>query len=32
MQYFAQDEANRLDPVKTVYETMEAIRRSGWCR
>ena len=24
MQYFAQDEANRLDPVKTVYETMEA--------
>jgi len=23
-QYFAQDEANRLDPVKTVYETMEA--------
>jgi len=24
MQYFAQDEANRLDPGKTVYETMEA--------
>src|SRR5262245_19341752 len=24
MQYFAQDEASRLDPVKTVYETMEA--------
>jgi ATP-binding cassette subfamily F protein 3 len=24
MQYFAQDEANRLDPAKTVYETMEA--------
>ena len=24
MQYFAQDEANRLDPVKTVYETMQA--------
>jgi ATP-binding cassette subfamily F protein 3 len=24
MQYFAQDEAIRLDPVKTVYETMEA--------
>ena len=24
MQYFAQDEATRLDPVKTVYETMEA--------
>jgi ATP-binding cassette subfamily F protein 3 len=24
MQYFAQDEANRLDPSKTVYETMEA--------
>jgi ATP-binding cassette subfamily F protein 3 len=24
MQYFAQDEANRLDPVKTVYETMES--------
>jgi ATP-binding cassette subfamily F protein 3 len=24
MQYFAQDEANRLDPVRTVYETMEA--------
>ncbi|MCC7010416.1 MAG: ABC-F family ATP-binding cassette domain-containing protein [Acidobacteria bacterium] len=24
LQYFAQDEANRLDPVKTVYETMEA--------
>ncbi len=23
MQYFAQDEATRLDPVKTVYETME---------
>jgi ATP-binding cassette subfamily F protein 3 len=23
MQYFAQDEANRLDPAKTVYETME---------
>jgi ATP-binding cassette subfamily F protein 3 len=23
MQYFAQDEANRLDPVKTVYQTME---------
>jgi ATP-binding cassette subfamily F protein 3 len=24
MQYFAQDEANRLDPSRTVYETMEA--------
>jgi ATP-binding cassette subfamily F protein 3 len=24
MQYFAQDEANRLDPTKTVYGTMEA--------
>ena len=24
MQYFAQDEANRLEPTKTVYETMEA--------
>jgi ATP-binding cassette subfamily F protein 3 len=24
MQYFAQDEATRLDPSKTVYETMEA--------
>ena len=24
MQYFAQDEASRLDPAKTVYETMEA--------
>jgi ATP-binding cassette subfamily F protein 3 len=24
MQYFAQDEATRLDPTKTVYETMEA--------
>ncbi len=24
MQYFAQDEANRLDPAKTVYEVMEA--------
>ena len=24
MQYFAQDEANRLDPVKTVYGTMES--------
>jgi ATP-binding cassette subfamily F protein 3 len=24
MQYFAQDEANRLDPQRTVYETMEA--------
>jgi ATP-binding cassette subfamily F protein 3 len=24
MQYFAQDEANRLDPARTVYETMEA--------
>jgi ATP-binding cassette subfamily F protein 3 len=24
MQYFAQDEANRLDPALTVYETMEA--------
>jgi ATP-binding cassette subfamily F protein 3 len=24
MQYFAQDEATRLDPAKTVYETMEA--------
>jgi ATP-binding cassette subfamily F protein 3 len=24
MQYFAQDEANRLEPSKTVYETMEA--------
>ena len=24
MQYFAQDEANRLTPAKTVYETMEA--------
>jgi len=24
MQYFAQDEATRLDPEKTVYETMEA--------
>ncbi len=24
MQYFAQDEANRLNPVKTVYETMES--------
>jgi ATP-binding cassette, subfamily F, member 3 len=24
MQYFAQDEANRLDPVKTVYQTMES--------
>ena len=24
MQYFAQDEANRLDPTKTVYETMES--------
>ena len=24
MQYFAQDEANRLDPTQTVYETMEA--------
>jgi ATP-binding cassette, subfamily F, member 3 len=24
MQYFAQDEATRLDPVKTVYETMES--------
>jgi ATP-binding cassette subfamily F protein 3 len=24
MQYFAQDEANRLDPTRTVYETMEA--------
>jgi ATP-binding cassette subfamily F protein 3 len=24
MQYFAQDEANRLEPAKTVYETMEA--------
>jgi ATP-binding cassette, subfamily F, member 3 len=24
MQYFAQDEANRLDPAKNVYETMEA--------
>jgi ATP-binding cassette subfamily F protein 3 len=24
MQYFAQDEATRLDPVKTVYETLEA--------
>ena len=24
MQYFAQDEANQLDPVKTVYETMQA--------
>ena len=24
MQYFAQDEANRLDPTLTVYETMEA--------
>ena len=23
MQYFAQDEANRLDPAKTVYQTME---------
>ncbi|HET9372487.1 MAG TPA: ABC-F family ATP-binding cassette domain-containing protein, partial [Vicinamibacterales bacterium] len=24
MQYFAQDEANRLEPARTVYETMEA--------
>ncbi|HXT69559.1 MAG TPA: ABC-F family ATP-binding cassette domain-containing protein [Vicinamibacterales bacterium] len=24
MQYFAQDEANRLDPVRTVYEAMES--------
>jgi ATP-binding cassette subfamily F protein 3 len=24
MQYFAQDEANRLEPAKTVYETMES--------
>ena len=24
MQYFAQDEANRLDPAKTVYQTLEA--------
>src|SRR6185369_13559794 len=24
MQYFAQDEANRLDPTRTVYETMES--------
>ncbi|MEZ5316015.1 MAG: ABC-F family ATP-binding cassette domain-containing protein [Vicinamibacterales bacterium] len=24
MQYFAQDEANRLEPTRTVYETMEA--------
>jgi ATP-binding cassette subfamily F protein 3 len=24
MQYFAQDEANRLEPTKTVYETMES--------
>ena len=24
MQYFAQDEANRLEPAQTVYETMEA--------
>ena len=24
MQYFAQDEANKLEPVKTVYETMES--------
>jgi ATP-binding cassette subfamily F protein 3 len=24
MQYFAQDEANRLNPTKTVYETLEA--------
>jgi ATP-binding cassette subfamily F protein 3 len=24
MQYFAQDEATRLDPVKTVYQTLEA--------
>jgi ATP-binding cassette, subfamily F, member 3 len=24
MQYFAQDEANRLEPTKTVYETMQA--------
>jgi ATP-binding cassette, subfamily F, member 3 len=24
MQYFAQDEASRLDPVKTVYQTMES--------
>ena len=24
MQYFAQDEANRLDPTKNVYETLEA--------
>jgi len=24
MEYFAQDEANRLDPVKTVYQTLES--------
>ncbi len=32
MQYFAQDEANRLDPVKTVYGRWRRIRPSAWCR
>jgi ATP-binding cassette subfamily F protein 3 len=32
MQYFAQDEANRLDPTRTVYERWSQTRRSAWCR
>ena len=33
MQYFAQDEAARLDPTLTVYETLAAgLARSTWCR